>query len=182
MFPFPVARAFYHAPQPSCLVSLSCFPCELRNQPIMFFHADYMICLSCSLFQLHDQFVILPIPATWLAYHVFHADYMISLSCFPCKLHDQPIMFPYPVARSVCHASNPIYIVSLSFFPCKLHNQLMFSIQTTFHVFHANCMISLSCFLFQSLDQFVMLPILATWSAHHVPYPLRSPQLPGPVT
>jgi len=168
MLPCPVAQSVYHTPQLSYMVSLS------------FFHADYMISLSCSLSQSHEQFIVLPNPAVWLAYHVFHADciinlscfpcrlhdqpimfpfpvaravyhsphpsYVVSPSCFPCKLHDQPIMFPYPVARSVCHAPHPSYVVSPSCFPCKLYDQLMFSMQTTFRVFHANYMISLSCF------------------------------------
>jgi len=94
MLPCPVAQSVYRAPQPICMVSLS------------FFHTDYVISLSCSLFQSHDQFIILPIPATWLAYHIFRANYMISLSCFPCKLHDQPIIFPFS-SRTISLSCSP---------------------------------------------------------------------------
>ena len=97
--------------------------------------SSYMISLSCPV-QSHDQFIMLPIRATWLAYH------------FPCELHDRPIMFPFPVTRSVYHAPHPSCMVSLSFF-------------------HGNYMISLSCSLFQSHDQFIVLPIRSTWLAYH---------------
>jgi len=91
ILPWPVARSVYRAPQPSYIVSLSCFPCKLHDQPVMF---PFLIARS--------------------VYHGPHSSYMVSLSCFPCKLRDQPITFPFPVARSVCRAPHPSCMVSLS--------------------------------------------------------------------
>ena len=69
VLPCPVARSVYRAPKPSYMVSLS------------FFHADYMISLSCFPCKLHGQPIMLPCPVARSVYRAPHPSYMVSLSC-----------------------------------------------------------------------------------------------------
>ena len=102
MFHFPIARSVYRDSHSSYMVSLS------------FFHANYMIGISCFPCKLYDQPIMFPFAIARSVYRASHSSYMVSLSCFPCKLRHQPIMFPFPVARSVRHAAPPSYMASLS--------------------------------------------------------------------
>jgi len=68
MFPFPVARAVYRAPQPSTWLAYHVF------------YAVYVISLSCFQCRLCDQPIMFPFPVARAVYLAPHPSYMVSLS------------------------------------------------------------------------------------------------------